>query len=139
MRTLKGIWFLESSLGSCRLDLNSTFLNALIRGHYSKRPYVLGDPIDASHDNCILALFHNLCEVQGLRAHGIAALAYPEGAEMFTASDFAEILGQASWETYTVPNKWDAISVTMLYKALNDAGYLRLRAVLEAVVRLPTP
>ena len=136
MRAMKGIWFLESSLGSNRLDLNSAFLNALIRGHYSKRPYCLGDPIDASHDNCVLALFHNLCEVRGLKAHGIANLAYPDGAQAFTDSDFAEIVTQASWETCWLPETWDSISVMMLYLALQQAGYSRIRAVLQSILRI---
>ena len=139
MRTLKGIFFLESSLGSNRPDLNTVFLNVFMRGRYSKRPYLLGELIDASLDNCVLALFHDLCRACGLKAHGIARLAYPEGAHTFTDSDFSEIVGQASWETYSVPNEWDAASVMMLYKALDDAGYSPMRVVIEAILRLPTP
>jgi hypothetical protein len=136
MRTVKGIWFLESSLGSNLLNLNSAFLNALIRGTYSKRPYCLGDPIDTSHDNCVLALFHNLCEGRGLKAQGIAHLAYPDGAQALTDSDFAEIVTQASWENCWLPDRWDSISVMMLYLALQQAGYSRIRAVLQAILRI---
>jgi hypothetical protein len=139
MRTLKGVFFLESPLGSKRPDLNTAFFHAFMRGRYSKRPHLLGEPIDASLDNCVLALFYDLCEACDLKAHGIARLAYPEGAQMFTASDFSEIVGQASWENYSVPNQWDAASVMMLYKALDDAGYSRMRSVLEAILRLPSP
>ncbi|MBS0422533.1 MAG: hypothetical protein JSR66_32800 [Proteobacteria bacterium] len=135
IRTIKGIRFLETSFGSNLLDINTIFLNALVRGNYSKRPYHLGDPIDASHDNCVLALFHNLCEVRNLKAHGIANLAYQDSSQTFTNMDFAEIMAQSLWEDYSVPEKWDATSVMMLFKALEDAGYSRIRGVLETILR----
>lgn len=58
---------------------------------------------------------------------------------MYSASDFGEIVAQAQWEGYTAPAAWDAVAITMLYRALHDAGYWRLRSVIEKVLRLPPP
>ena len=70
MRTQEGIFFLESCFGQNRPDFNTVFMTAFMRGRYSKRPYQLGQAIDASIDNCVLALFHDLCEARGLKAYG---------------------------------------------------------------------
>jgi hypothetical protein len=139
MRTQEGVFFMESSFGRKRPDLNTVYLNTFMRGRYSKRPYQLGQGVDASLDNCILALFHDLCAACELKAHGLAQLAYPEGTHMFSDADLSEIVAQARWEGYVSPADWDAVAIMMLYTALDLAGYSRLRAVMEMLLRLPPP
>jgi hypothetical protein len=139
MRTQQGLFYLESPCGPRRPDINTVYLNAFMRGRYSTRPYQLGQAVDKSLDNCILALFHDLCAACDLKAHGLAQLAYPDRAQSFSEADVSEIVAQARWENYVSPDDWDATAIMMLYKALDDAGYPRLRAVMESVLRLPAP
>lgn len=139
MRSQQGVFFLDSSFGTDLPDMNTVYLNAFMRGRYSPRPYQLGRPVDTSHDNCLLALVHDLCAASDLKAHGIAQLAHPESTQLFSEQDFAEIVAQARWENYVSPTDWDATHILMLYKALDDGGYSRLRGVLEVILRLPAP
>ncbi|MDY6949281.1 MAG: hypothetical protein SXG53_26625 [Pseudomonadota bacterium] len=139
MRTQRGVFFLESPFGSERPDMNTVYLNAFMRGQFSKRPYRLGEAVDSSLENCILALFHDLCAVHELKAHGLAQLALPERAQLFTEADFLAIVAQARWEDYISPDHWTATDVVMLYQALNDLGYGALGSLMGSVLYLPAP
>ncbi len=137
MRTHQGVFFLDSSLGMELPDMNTVYLNTFMRGRFSPRPYQLGQLVDNSHDNCLLALVHDLCAATVLKPHGLAQLAYPESAQLFSEENFAEIVAQARWENYVTPTDWDATQIMMLYKALDDSRYSRLRAVMGLILRLP--
>jgi hypothetical protein len=139
IRAEEGVFFFESLFGPTRPDLNMIFPNNYSRGRFSPRPYRLGQKHDESVDNCVFALFHDLCQARGLKAAGIARVAYPYTANQYSEDAFKEIVAQASWEGYAAPEQWDAMSIMTLYKALDDIGHSRIRKILESVLTLPKP
>jgi hypothetical protein len=139
IRTQDGVFFFESPFGPNCPDLRTILLNTCLHGCHSPRPYQLGQKADESVHSCVFALFHDLCQARGVKAAGIARVAYPYTANEYSEDAFKEIVAQASWEAYVAPDQWDAMSIMMLYKALDDIGHSRVRKILESVLALPRP
>ena len=98
-----------------RYDL-AQVMKDLNEGHFSPRPYVLGQACDGSIDDCVHALFFNFCSKRGIDPVATYKMAYPEE----DPPDYSEVLKSAEWEGVKYPKRWDKKAFAGLIESLTE-------------------
>ena len=98
-----------------RYDL-AQVMKDLNEGHFSPRPYVLGQACDGSIDDCVHALFFNFCSRKGIDPVAMYMMAYPEN----NTPNYGEVLKPAEWEGVKYPKRWDKKAFAGLIESLTE-------------------
>ena len=109
-----------------------TILWSLRSAVFSPRPYQLAQSGDGSINSCVMSLFWDFCQRQGLDAVALYRIAYRQHyGEKYQDPNFEQIIRMASWEGVAYPQRWDQTSRQGLIKSLDEINEQQLAALLE--------
>lgn len=117
LKTPHGIYFFVSDVEDAYPSLAQVQDETVRYGVISKRPFELGQAVDASTRRCVIALTHSLCCAREKEPFEFLREAQLTG-ERFTYSDMLIILRQAEWEGIAYPARWTSELVNALTRAL---------------------
>jgi len=110
-----------------RTDLNLAMLDVDTYGHFSPRPYQLGQACDGSITECALALFVSFCRERGFSPDELHRAAYPK--EELPAWD--DVLSAADWQGVAYPKQWDEKAKSGLLESLHEINCHSLAAIVS--------
>ncbi len=114
-----------------QFDLNVCYQDIAKHGYFSKRPYQLAQPCDASIDSCVLALYYKFCQAKRLSPYKLLSLAYPD--ENVEDYNFATIKKMADWQGVAYPVRWSKKAFEGLLESLTEINYHSLVNVMADI------
>lgn len=115
-----------------KISITDAVSDVLQYGHFSSRPYRLGQACDGSINDCALALFERFCQEQGNSATALHKAAYPD--EKRQRPHWREVVAAADWQGVAYPKRWNAKAIAGLLASLHEINYHSLASVVSDLV-----